>query len=195
MENCSKRVLLALLLLCPAPVIAQVDLEPGTSEVQLWSGGGHSVPGGTPNTNLWNVGLRYGRILTGPIGPSFLKGEFEYAIDAVPVFLIFQKSGTVYGAGFNPLVLKWNFAAHRALVPYLELSGGTLFTNHDVPAYTNTVNFTPSAALGLHGLRENCAWTLELRYLHISNAGLAPLNPGINSLEVRVGIGRFLRHH
>jgi hypothetical protein len=112
-------------------------------------------------------------------------------VDVVPVFLVFQPSGRAYGAGFNPLVLKWNFAAHRALVPYLELSGGTLFTNHDVPAGTNTVNFTPSAAFGLHGLGEKFAWTLELRYLHISNAGLASPNPGLNTLEVRVGLGRF----
>jgi hypothetical protein len=194
MESCIKKVLFALWLLSPALAIAQRDLEPGASELQVWTGGGHSVPGGTSDTSVWNVGLRYGRILTRPLGPSFLKGEFEYAVDVVPAFLIFQPSGRAYGAGFDPLVLKWNFAAHHALVPYLELSGGTLFTNHDVPTGTNTVNFTPSAALGLHGLGERFAWTLELRYLHISNAGLASPNPGLNTLEVRVGIGRFFGH-
>jgi hypothetical protein len=34
---------------------------------------------------------------------------------------------------------------------------------------------------------------VELRYLHISNAGLASLNPGLNTVQVRVGVGRFWR--
>ena len=42
-------------------------------------------------------------------GPGFLKGRFEYAVDAVPVFLVFQPANTSYGAGFNPIDLKWDF--------------------------------------------------------------------------------------
>jgi Lipid A 3-O-deacylase (PagL) len=41
------------------------------------------------------------------------------------------------------------------------------------------------------GPRYNLA--LELRYMHISNAGLATPNPGINTVQVRVGFGRFWR--
>ena len=55
-------------------------------------------------------GLRYGWILTRPHGPGFLKGRFEYALDAVPAFLVFQPANTAFGVGFNPLNLKWNFA-------------------------------------------------------------------------------------
>jgi hypothetical protein len=33
--------------------------------------------------------------------------------------------------------------------------------------------------------------SLELRYMHISNAGLGNLNPGINTVQVRLGIGKF----
>ena len=32
---------------------------------------------------------------------------------------------------------------------------------------------------------------LELRYMHISNAGLATPNPGINTVQVRLGVGKF----
>jgi hypothetical protein len=35
------------------------------------------------------------------------------------------------------------------------------------------------------------AWSLEARYMHISNAGLATPNPGVNTVQVRVGIGKF----
>ena len=58
-------------------------------------------------------------------------------------------------------------------MPYLELSGGTLFTNHDVPSGTDRVNFTSSAALGAHFLGDSRNWSVELRYMHISNAGLS----------------------
>lgn len=173
---------------------AQTRPEDGGREIQVWTGGGPSVPGGTSNTRVWNVGLRYGWVMTTPHGPSFLKGRFEYAIDVMPLCIVFQRANTVYGAGFNPLNLKWNFAERGHVVPYFELGGGALFTNHNVPAGTNNVNFTPSGALGLHMLREKYNWSVEVRYLHISNAGLATPNPGLNTVEVRLGIGKFLSH-
>jgi hypothetical protein len=77
------------------------------------------------------------------------------------------------------------------VVPYAELSGGLLFTTHDVPAGTSSINFTPSAALGFHYLGDRFAWTLEGRYLHISDAGLSRLNPGVNTFELRIGVGKF----
>jgi len=165
--------------------------EQGATEIQIWTSGGHSVAGGRGNTGIWNAGLRYGWILTKPVGPGFLQGRFEYAIDAVPAYLIFQPVNTAYGAGLNPVNLKWNFATRSHVVPYLELSGGTLFTSHEVPPGTSSVNFTSSAAFGAHFLGERHALGIEARYLHISNAGLASPNPGVNTVEVRLGIGRF----
>jgi hypothetical protein len=180
-------VLIASSLLC----CAQEGPERGGHEVQIWAGGGHSVPGGTKNSGAFNAGLRYGWILTGPHLPSFVRGRFEYAVDAVPVFFVFQPANTAYGVGFDPIGLKWNFERHARFSPYLELCGGTLFTDHSVPTGTNTVNFTDQAALGVHilGVKHNVS--LELRYLHISNAGLATPNPGVNTVQVRLGVGRF----
>src|SRR6202049_4203411 len=90
----------ALLLLCSV-AWAQARPEDGGHEVQIWTGGGHSVPGGTSGVNVWNVGLRYGWILTRPHGPGFLKGRFEYAVDGVPAFVVFQPGNTADGVGFN----------------------------------------------------------------------------------------------
>ena len=165
----------------------------GGHEIQVWTGGGHSVAGGTRDTSLWNLGVRYGWVLTDPHLPGFLKGRFEYAVDAVPAFVVFQPGNTAYGAGLNPLNLKWNFASARRVVPYLELSGGVLFTSHEAPAGTSKVNFTSGAALGAHVLRGKWNWSAEVRYLHISNAGLTKPNPGINTVQIRVGLGRFKR--
>ena len=180
------------LLLCVPLLAWSQRVEDGGREIELWSGGGHSVAGGTSNTGVWNLGLRYGWILTRPHGPGFLKGRFEYAVDAVPMFLVFQPANTAYGVGLNPLNLKWNFATRENFVPYLELDGGTLFTTHKVPSGTSSVNFTSSAALGTHILRDKYNWSVEVRYMHISNAGLTTPNRGINTVQVRLGIGRFL---
>ena len=170
---------------------AQAGPEEDGHEVQVWTGGGHSVPGGTSHTGIFDVGLRYGWVITGPHLPGFLRGRFEYAVDAVPAYLIFQPANRAYGVGFNPVGLKWNFERRGRLSPYFELSGGTLFSDHSVPTYTNTVNFTSAAALGTHVLGPKYNWSVELRYLHISNAGLATPNPGLNTVQVRVGVGRF----
>ena len=170
---------------------AQVGPEYGGHEAQVWMGGGHSVPGGTSDTGIFDIGLRYGWVLTEAHLPWILRGRFEYAVDAEPAYLIFQPANTAYGVGFNPLALKWDFERRRRLSPYIELSGGTLFTDHSVPTYTNTVNFTSAAALGTHVLGPKYNWSVELRYLHISNAGLANFNPGLNTVQVRVGVGRF----
>jgi hypothetical protein len=183
--------LAAIFLLCATSALAQVGPQQGGSEIQVWTAGGHSVSGGRGNTGIFDAGLRYGWVLLDSHGRGFLRGRFEYAIDAVPLYLIFQRRNTAYGIGVNPLNLKWNFERHGHVVPYAELSGGLLFTNHDVPPSTSSTNFTPSAAFGFHYLGDRFAWTLEGRYLHISDAGLSRLNPGVNTFEMRFGLGKF----
>ena len=173
-----------------SPTLAQDFPEYGGHELQVWTGGGHSVPGGTKDTSVWNAGVRYGWILTDPHGPGFLNGRFELAVDAVPAFVVFQRANTAYGAGVNPVGLKWIFATRRHVAPFIELNGGTLFTTHQVPPKTSAVNFTPGAAFGIYFLGER-AWSLDIRYLHISNAGLTVPNPGVNTVQVRLGLGKF----
>jgi lipid A 3-O-deacylase len=192
------RLLTALIFLsyfCAPGSRAQAGPEEGGNDLQVWTGGGHGLNGSSANSGVWNVGLRYGWILTAPHGPGFLRGEFEYAVDVVPVFMVVQRNGTAYGFGLNPFALKWDFTKSRKIVPYFELGGGTLFTNTYVPPGTSHVNFTSSGALGLHFLRKKYNWSAELRFMHISNAGLTRFNPGINTLQLRLGFGRFTRAH
>jgi hypothetical protein len=190
----SRFLTLFLFLIVSAIAVAQAP-EQGGHEVEIWAGGGHSVAGGRGDTGAFNAGLRYGWVITDLHLPSFLRGRFEYAVDAVPVFLIFQPANTAYGVGFDPLGLKWNFQRHGRISPYLELCGGTVFTDHNVPTGANTVNFTDQAAFGVHILGPRHNVSLELRYMHISNAGLANLNPGVNTVQVRLGVGRFFGPH
>jgi len=172
-------------------VRAQAGPVEGGHELQVWTGGGHGINGTQSGDGVWNVGFRYGLILTKPHGPGFLRGRLEYAVDAVPVFLVVQKTNTAYGVGVDPFAFKWALDTHRSVVPYFELGGGTLFTNTKVPEGTSRINFTSSAALGLHFLRSKHNISTEVRYMHISNAGLATPNPGINTIQFRIGFGVF----
>jgi len=161
-------------------------------DIGVWFGGGFSVPGGTSDTQIVNAGVRLGKILTGSHGGGFVRGNFEWSADFMPLYYVIQPGQNAYAAGFNPVNLKWNFTSFNRGVPYLELGGGVLFSNNNVPAFTDTTNFLTHVALGLHFFTtEKRAFTLSTRYEHISNAGLATPNPGINTVQFAVGFNWF----
>ena len=185
--------MLVLLFAVAAPAArAQAGPVEGEHELQIWTGGGHGLSGSQSGDGVWNLGLRYGLILTKPHGPGFLRGRLEYASDVVPAFVVVQKTNTAYGAGVNPFAFKWLMAPRSSTVaPYIEIGGGTLFTNTKVPEGTSSINFTSGGALGVHFLRSKYNIAAEVRYMHISNAGLATPNPGINTIQFRLGFGLF----
>jgi Lipid A 3-O-deacylase (PagL) len=167
--------------------------EKGGTELQIWSAAGHSAINGAGHTGVWNVGLRYGVILTGARGPGILRGRFEYAVDAVPMYLVFQPQGVTYGVGVNPFALKWLFDARGRVAPYFDFGGGILLTGSKVPPGISHVNFASGTGLGVNVGRGKAHWSLEVRWLHISDAGLTAENPGINVMQARAGLGWF--HH
>jgi hypothetical protein len=178
-------------LMCVGQVRAQGTPENSSREIQIWTGGGHGINGSTSDTGVWNLGLRYGLILTAPHGPGFMKGQLEYAFDVVPAWVITQKTNTAYGGGVNPFAFKWILSEPKKVKPFFEIEGGTLFTNKKVPENTSQINFTTSGALGMHILGEKHNWSVEVRFLHISNAGMTTPNPGINTVQARIGYGWF----
>jgi lipid A 3-O-deacylase PagL len=174
-----------------SPARAQDGPETGGNELELWTSGGHGTNGVTQHTGVWTAGFRYGWVITEPHGSRFLRGRFEYAVDAVPVFVLFQPTNTAYGAAVDPIDLIWDFDTHGRFVPYAELGGGALFTNTQVPAGISRINFTTAGAVGVHYLAGKMMWTADVRFMHISNAGLQTLNPGINTVQLRLGLGWF----
>jgi lipid A 3-O-deacylase len=184
--------LIAAFALAFAPVArSQAGPVEGGHEVQIWTSGGHGVNGSQSDDGIWNLGLRYGLVLTRSHGPGFLRGRVEYAVEVVPAFVVVQKTNTAYGLGVNPFAFKWLMAPRSSVMPYFEVGGGTLFTNTKVPEGTSSINFTTTGALGLHFLRSKYNISTEVRFMHISNAGLATPNPGINTIQFRLGFGRF----
>jgi Lipid A 3-O-deacylase (PagL) len=189
--------------LCVSPAVAQSTRLPSGAdkgperghEWEIWTGAGGD-PIGTPKVTLgngiWTVGARYGWVLTDPHGPSLLRGRFEYAVDALPVLVAFQPGGAVYGIGFNPWVMRWNFVTRRRVSPYIELGGGLAITTRQVPLGANNFNFTPTGAIGVNLLRGKYHWSIDFRYFHISDAQITSFNPGTDTFGFRVGFGEFV---
>ena len=126
-----------------------------------------------------------------PPGPGRSKGDSNTPSMSSPYFSWCKPAKHAYGFGLNPFALKWNFVPRHNVMPYIDIGGGTLFTNEQVPPGTSHVNFTTSGAIGAHFLRSKYNWSAEIRFMHISNAGLITPNPGINTLQFRIGFGRF----
>jgi len=178
---------LSLLLLC-ANLWAQ-DVARGTREVEFFAQGGPSVSGGRSDSSVFNAGLRYGCGLF-----NLGRGSLQYELEAIPVYVVAQPGKNAYGVSFTPFDVKYNFTRNaNRLIAFAELGGGVLFTTNDVPFGTNRVNFTPQAGIGVHipvGSRGYHA-TLAAKYVHISNAGLTVPNPGLNTIQFRLGVGKF----
>jgi lipid A 3-O-deacylase len=157
-------------------------LKKGTWEFGVFGGGGTGL-GKSDNTQFFVAGGRVGRILTGEHLSGWLRGNFEWAVDAMPVYIVFPPDSAVYGGSFTPVIWQWNFTGRKKVAPYFAAQGGVLFSTQNIPpGNTSYVNFTPGGVLGVHIFaREGRAVQLEGGIIHHSNASLGTTNPGYNA--------------
>ncbi|HWZ54389.1 MAG TPA: acyloxyacyl hydrolase [Candidatus Acidoferrales bacterium] len=171
-------------------------LTRGTWELGAFAGGGEGF-GKSDNTQFLIAGGRGGLVLTKEFMPGILRGNFEWAVDVMPVYIVFPPNSGVYGGSIKPVIWKWNFTHWQKVAPYFAAAGGILFTRQNIPpGDTSQVNFTPQADFGVHiFLREGRAITLEMDAVHHSNASLGNQNPGYNgSYFFTVGYTWFKTH-
>ncbi len=199
---CALCCLLAILLLC-WPAVAESASQAGDDDAALrtehWDfglfAGGGSGLGTRSNVQMFRAGARIGRVMTGELGRGWLRGTFELDGEITPIDYVFWSGyRNVYGFGFTPLDMKWNFTRGRRIVPFIEAAGGLLWTNANIPpGNTSQINFTPGGGGGMHiFLKRGRAITWTLRAVHISNASLGAHNPGVNaSLQGSLGYTWF----
>lgn len=167
--------------------------------------------------NFFNAGAQIGRMLTAPRGPAFLRGRGEALLEITPFWLADYPSqadrlcfvssvnggqcGNIdfgpyrrYGASVTPFLLRWNFmkSERSRLVPWAQLGGGLLWTNHKFPLLggsTSVINFTPQVDAGeSFFIRRNRSLDFAVKAVHISNASLGDNDPGLNvTLQFSVG--------
>jgi hypothetical protein len=188
-------ILFALLL--GGSVIAQdlpsKSISKGTWEFGLFSGGGIGL-NHADDTKFFYAGGRVGRVLTRDHLSGWMRGNFEWAADFMPAYVVFAPGKAVYGGSFKPVIWKWNFTSGKKIAPYFAIAGGVLFSTDNVPpGNTSYVNFTPQGVFGAHiFLKRGRALLLEGAIVHHSNASLGTYNPGYNAaLFFTVGYSWF----
>jgi hypothetical protein len=142
---------------------------------------------------LWTAGVFVGRIIARDLGKAWWKGNLEYGFDVIPLF-IGTGAQHVFGGGFHPIVLRWNSSRRiGGLQPYIELAGGAVATNTNLPqGDTSTFNFTARGGGGLQiSTKHNQSLDIGLRWWHLSNANLGVRNPEFNGVQFSVGYHWF----
>ncbi len=128
--------------------------------------------------------------LTGPIGRSWYRGVLDYKVEIQGgVFTNFDNRAFV---GVCPIGLRYNFTAAGKLVPYVEVVLGGAYI--DVPRYVqgSRFNFTENTGVGAqYFIRPDIALNAQLRFMHLSNAGIREPNVGINEGYLLVGISFY----
>jgi opacity protein-like surface antigen len=176
--------------------------SPGRNEFSMWGGFSPNSPtfiGASEQRTLSTMGLRYARLLT-----TTRLANLKYTFDVIPVALIRQPVShgawedrqhreTRYGAGLSPIGLQLNFRSRSRIQPFAEGNGGFLYFTRPTP-YTTTSNFNFTFSLGA-GFQtftsSHRAVTFGYKYHHLSNAYLAPVNPGMDSNVFYVGYSLF----
>jgi lipid A 3-O-deacylase len=164
-----------------------------TWEFGLFAGGGNGLRWSSDKQFAY-AGVRVGRIMTKERSHGWRRGNFEWALEAMPLYETFTPLWGVPGGSIKPLILQWNFTSREKIVPYTFLAGGLLFSTSNLPpGQTSRVNFTPEAAFGVNWfVRPRSALRLEMAVVHHSNANLGNYNPGIGaSLFFTVGYNWF----
>lgn len=159
-----------------------------------------------------NAGVRLGKVLTGPVGPGVVRGQFEYAIELIPYWQAFTPKqtytlagsdqrvttgGTYNGLSITPIILRWNLVRQQGhsqrWMPWVQAAGGLIWTNHKFPPNgsrgTSVWNFSPQFGVGIHYfLKPTQSIAFGANAMHISSASLGDSNPGVNAtVQLQIG--------
>lgn len=149
------------------------------------------------NVQMVRAGVSVGRVLTRELGKGWARGTLELDAEIMPLdYVLWNGYGNAYGAGVNPLVMKWNFTRGKKVIPYLLAQGGVLWTTDRIPpGDTSKINFIEGPGVGLnYFLRPRRSVSIDLRSTHLSNASLGDHNPGVNSsLQISIGYNWWSR--
>ena len=155
--------------------------------------------GETPDRRLVQAGVRARRVIAR--GPRL---RLSYTFDAIPLSLLTQPVGGewvrsstgpdtlripddapkrwVYGAGVVPVGFDATLRPASQARPFLHLGGGTVWFSRAVPhRLAERVNFTFEAALGVEADLAMGSVSVGYRFHHLSNANIAPVNPGVDA--------------
>jgi lipid A 3-O-deacylase len=115
-----------------------------------------------------------------------LYGEGSILLYHLPTFEV--------SAGILGLAGRHHFRKRGRFLPYVTLGGGLIWTSLEAPEIDRTFNFQVILGAGVRVRRASGPGILvEFRNHHISNAGTAGENLGVNAATLLVGLDWILR--
>lgn len=151
----------------------------------LLFGWGHSWKHGLPG---------YGKTETDIAFVAFHPQMGWFVTDSLELYgegtlLTYHEPHFAVSGGAVGLAGRYHFWNDRRWIPYLSLGGGILWSSLDVKEIDRVFNFQVVYGAGIRWKRpKGPGWIFELRNHHISNAGTAGENLGINAAVILVGI-------
>jgi len=161
-----------------------------TLSVEAGVGVGMASFGSTQAHDLALASLSYGHMLGPVLGKDhWYRGNFEYRIE---LFGGAQYSpSTEWLVGLTPH-LRYNFATGTRWIPFLDGGAGVTATGISHPDLGGTFEFNLQAGGGMHWfVRHNLALTGEVKYTHMSCAGIDKPNLGLNDILAYIGLTWF----
>jgi hypothetical protein len=107
----------------------------------------------------------------------------------------FAGQDAAYGLGIAPLGIQLRFRPGHVVQPYVGMGGGMLWFQREIPIERAAqMNFTADAGLGLLlGKPGHLGVMAGYKLHHISNAGTARRNPGMDNYMIYAGLLRVPR--
>ena len=161
-----------------------------TLSVEAGVGVGMAAFGSTQAHDLALTSLSYGHMWGPVLGKDhWYRGNFEYRIELF--------GGAQYSPSSEWLVgltphLRYNFATGTRWIPFFDAGAGVTATGIAHPDLGGTFEFNLQPGIGMHWfVRGNLALTGEVKYMHMSCAGIDRPNHGLNDVIGWIGLTWF----
>ena len=105
----------------------------GSIDWEVYAGGALPVDlqSARSDRRLSLAAIEVGRIMSGPLGPGPISGQFEMLLQVMPI--VVHGPEDFWGVGISP-VFRWSFAGWKSLRPYAEVAAGLMMIDWEVPA-------------------------------------------------------------
>jgi hypothetical protein len=131
--------------------------------------------------------VELGRVMSEPIGPGPLSGQFEMLLQVMPV--VVRGPEDFWGVGISP-VFRWSFAGWHRVRPFAELAAGLMLIDWDTEGEERVGrNFSEQMGLGVRiGNPSGRAFVTGYRFQHISNGSPSLPSPAVDTHLIYVGV-------
>ena len=183
--------LILLIALTPAATAAQQKrLASGNWTRGLTGGWGHSWTHGVPGYGKTESDVQF--VAFHPQLGRFVTDHLELYGEGT--LLLYVRPSVDVSGGLAGLGGRYHIWTDRGWTPYVVAAAGLIWTSLDIPELDRTFNFQLLYGLGLRMVpQRGPGWMVEFRNHHISNAGTAGENLGLNAATVVAGVQWILR--